>query len=152
MVSTVHFRWSLGTVMSQPTLQLERPAPSKGHNTTLGRCVDTLCILLLPSPFTLLIPPIPRSFLTAPECQDFIIQPCRMLPFVLREAVPDREEEMEVDTKIDMEEEMEIDGEDPGEEEMDVDEDVEEEMDVDVTEDEEMDVDMEESIENMDID
>ncbi|XP_064261937.1 ribosomal RNA processing protein 1 homolog [Passer domesticus] len=115
-----------------------------------------LCTLLLPSPFTLIIPPIPRSFLTARECLDFIIQPCRMLPFVLRKAVPDREEDMEVDTKIDMEEVMEIDGEDPGEGKMDVDVDVdvdeEEEMDVDVTKEEEMDVDMEEYIEDMDID
>ncbi|XP_064285717.1 ribosomal RNA processing protein 1 homolog [Passer domesticus] len=109
--------------------------------------------------FTLLLPTllftcplITHSVLTAPECLDFVIQPCRMLLFVLRKAVPDREEDMEVDTKIDTEEEMEIDGEDPGEGKMDVDVDEEEEMDVDVTEEEEMDVDMEESIEDMDID
>nr|XP_041569180.1 tripartite motif-containing protein 44-like [Taeniopygia guttata] len=62
-----------------------------------------------------------------------------MITFVLRKAVADREEEMEVDTQIDMEEEMDVDGEQTEEEEMEVD--VEEEMDVE----------MEEYTEDMDI-
>nr|XP_032601756.2 ribosomal biogenesis protein LAS1L-like [Taeniopygia guttata] len=63
-----------------------------------------------------------------------------MITFVLRKAVADREEEMEVDTQTDMEEEMEVDGEHTGEEEMEVD--VEEDMDVE----------MEEYTKDMDID
>ncbi|XP_064262846.1 probable inactive protein kinase DDB_G0270444 [Passer domesticus] len=112
-----------------------------------------LFTLLLP---TLLVtcPLITPSLLKDPECLDFVIQRCRMLPFVLRKAVPDGEEEMEVDAKIDMEEEMEVDIEIDVEDEMETEgaDTGEEEMEVDVEVEEEMEVDVEESIEDMDID
>ncbi|CAN8205980.1 unnamed protein product [Coccothraustes coccothraustes] len=77
------------------------------------------------------------------------------------QAVPDREEEMEVDIKT-YAEDIEMEEEETGEEEMEVGVDVEEEMEVDVDleeemevdadEEEEMEVEMEEYIEAMDID
>ncbi|CAN8206004.1 unnamed protein product [Coccothraustes coccothraustes] len=63
-----------------------------------------------------------------------------MLTDVLWKAVPDREEEMEMEMGVDVEEEMEVDV------------DLEEEMEVDADEEEEMEVEMEEYIEAMDID
>nr|XP_041569381.1 ribosomal biogenesis protein LAS1L-like isoform X1 [Taeniopygia guttata] len=71
-----------------------------------------------------------------------------MFTFVLRKAVADGVEEMEVDTQTDMEEEMDVDGVQTGEEEMEVD--VEEGTDVEMEEyAEDMEIDQEDEEEAM---